>query len=126
MREIRKPSVSKKINDALRQVPPSAATEMESIIRGTCLKYLSVNAGTKGANSYKRAVLACENWADGYVTGTGRECVIVSGSYAVPSGAASLGLTPVTTRQLVFVVHDPDEFLRILRDICAVASVQLS
>jgi hypothetical protein len=70
-------------------------------------------------------------WADGYVVGSGRPCVIVSAAYDESRDIAPLGVTTapfnmLETRQLVLIVHDADDCVRTLREICAVAAVQLS
>lgn len=132
VRTIKQPHIAKKISEALRTIP--VGVNVESLLPGISLKWVSIRANTKGTSAFKESLKDMEFWADGYVTGSGRECQIVTGSYEDAETvqqwqgmtAGSPAPAVLVTRQLVCVVYDAHVFVQSLKDICAVAQVQMS
>jgi hypothetical protein len=128
-REIRTPAFGNRINKVLRMIPATATGSIEEMVGHLVLKSAVVISGNKSSQAYFHKVDQFEYWADGYVRGHGfGDVAIVAGtfSYVHAVGVQATGEETAERRQLVCVVHDPEEFLESLREIATVASVQLS
>lgn len=115
MREVKNPVVTRRINQALSELPAGAG--LDDIFGRLCLKWNVVEAKSRTAVVCRTFVERYEFWADGFFQGSGgQELFIVTGSLFHEGG----------TRTLVALVDNVDRFVDSLRAICCVAKVQLS
>lgn len=120
VREVCSSSLGNKINKLLRMLPPSEASSILELVGPLGIKAALVHAQTKTSSAFRHQVDQFEWWAEGYHAGSGVNVSIVSGTFT----------TTLPTRQerrlVVWVVRDVETFLKELRDVCTVASVQES
>lgn len=120
VREVCSSSLGLRINRCLKMLPPAQASEVEELLRPLGIKCTVVHAQTKTSRAFRQQVDQFEWWAEGYHAGTGVNVAIVSGTFAV-------ALPDRQERRLVaWVVRDVETFLKDLKDVCTVASVQQS
>jgi len=124
-REDRRPATTKKLNMALSQIPASVVREFEVFARRFCLRVQTTPTGSKNSKAFKAAMVAFENWADGYATGAHCQVTIVSGIVNFPITKYD-GSPDLEKHLMLFIVHDFKDLLKEIAEIAAVAEVQVS
>ena len=122
MYEVKKPHVTKKINDALRQIPGLTIEQAKELVAPLCLTYEIFESGSRNSNLFRRNTHKLENWCEGYVFGTGARVAIVSGSFAQDKLQTGYGHSYF----VVCVVREEGDFIKALQEISAVMMVQVA